>query len=529
VSEENELPNGWVWTNLGEIRLDSSRNVDPNKFSEQLFELYSVPSFEIGTPEIVYGSDIGSSKQSVEIGSVLLCKINPRINRAWTVGNYSDYPKIASTEWLPFFKLEGLVPDYLRYYLNLHAVRDYLAANASGVGGSLMRINARTIVYYPFPLAPLPEQQRIVAVIEQQFSRLDAGVAALQQAKIKLKRYRAAVLKAAVEGMLTETWRAEHLTTEPASKLLERILAERRAKWEADLRAKGKDLAKVRYVEPKELDVESLPELPEGWCWATVEQLASTNKYSLAIGPFGSNLKVEDYRNEGVPLVFVRNIRSNVFDSPDTRYITIDKAEELHAHRVTGGDILITKMGDPPGDACLYPEARPPAIITADCIKWTLPLALSQRYFFVYSINSSLVRGQILGITKGVAQLKVSLERFKSVAVPLPPLAEQEQIVTEVEQRLSVVSQLEATVEANLKRAERLRQSILKEAFAGRLVPQDPNDEPASVLLERIRGERDGRKNGKVDRKAVEHVVLDEPVSIDVEGMQQAGLWDEQG
>ncbi len=113
--------------------------------------------------------------------------------------------------------------------------------------------------------------------------------------------------------------------------------------------------------------------------------------------------------------------------------------------------------------------------------------------------------------------------------VPLPPLLEQEQIVSEVEQRLSIVSELEAIVEANLKRAERLRQSILKEAFAGRLVQQDPNDEPAGVLLERIRGERNGRKNGKVERKAVENVVLEEPVNIDVEGMQQAGLWEEVG
>ncbi len=74
-----------------------------------------------------------------------------------------------------------------------------------------------------------------------------------------------------------------------------------------------------------------------------------------------------------------------------------------------------------------------------------------------------------------------------------------------------------------------MRQSILKEAFAGRLVPQDPNDEPASVLLESIRGERDGRKNGKVERKAVENAVLEEPVNLDVEGMQQAGLWEEVG
>jgi type I restriction enzyme S subunit len=127
-------------------------------------------------------------------------------------------------------------------------------------------------------IAPLAEQHRIVSAIEQQFTRLDAGVAALKRVQAKLKRYRAAVLKAAVEGKLTEAWRAEHPATEPASILLERILKERRARWEADLRAKGKDPAKVKYVEPAKPDLENLPELPEGWCWATLEQLSDENR-----------------------------------------------------------------------------------------------------------------------------------------------------------------------------------------------------------------------------------------------------------
>ncbi|MFO0877416.1 MAG: hypothetical protein U0840_08580 [Gemmataceae bacterium] len=128
---------------------------------------------------------------------------------------------------------------------------------------------------------PLAEQRRIVAKIEELFSDLDAGVAALERAKANLKRYRAAVLKAAVEGKLTEAWRAEHPHTEPASKLLERILAERRRKWEADQLAKfaaaGKEPPKnwqAKYVEPTPPDITGLPELPEGWCWASVEQLS---------------------------------------------------------------------------------------------------------------------------------------------------------------------------------------------------------------------------------------------------------------
>jgi type I restriction enzyme S subunit len=347
---------------------------------------------------------------------------------------------------------------------------------------------------FSIPLPPLAEQRRIVEAIEQQLTRLEAGVASLRRTQAGLRRYKAAVLKAACEGRLVP----QDPSDEPADALLRRILDERRARWEAEQKAKiqaqGRmildDGWRAKYQEPQGPDTEGLPELPKGWAWATPEQLSSTEKYSLAIGPFGSNLKVDDYRHSGVPLIFVRNIRSSRFHGPDTRYVTQEKAHELHAHRASGGDVLITKMGEPPGDACLYPQGMPDAIITADFIKWTPSLHFHDKNFFVYAINSEILKRQILGITKGVAQLKVSLERFRRIAVPLPPVAEQQRIVAEVERRLSVVAEVEAALAANLKRAERLRQAVLKRAFAGKLVPQDPSDEPASVLLERIRAER---------------------------------------
>lgn len=512
---EERLPEGWVKTTLGEIRFDLAKGVEPNKYPEHFFELYSVPNFDLGIPEILQGKVIKSNKQIIEVDTVLLCKINPRINRAWIVGNFSEHMKIASTEWLPFFKVPDILPPYLCYYLQLNTLRDYFAASASGVGGSLMRINDRIVASYPFPLPPLPEQNRIVAAIEQQFTRLDSAVASLQSAKARVKQYRTSLLKAAVEGELTKEWRAAHPAEETGEQLLARILDERRMRWEEEQLAKMRDIPKDEkwkqaYKEPQGPDIEQLPELPEGWCWATVEQLASMDKYALAIGPFGSNLKVENYRPEGVPLVFVRNIRSENFNGPNTKYITFEKAEELQAHKVVGGDILITKMGDPPGDACLYPENRPPAIITADCIKWTLSPILSERKFFVKAINSSIVRDQILYITKGVAQQKVSLQRFSRIAIPLPPFAEQEQIVAEVEARLSNIAQMEETIEANLKRAEHERQSILREAFTGRLVPQDPEDEPASILLERVREERKKREEAeKVARASRKEIQME--------------------
>ena len=227
------LPDGWVITTLGDARLDLSKSIDPRKSGAEMFELYSVPSFSDRRPEIVPGNTVGSSKRTVETNAVLLCKINPRINRVWIVGDYSHHQKIASTEWLSFFQISELDPGYLCYCLQQHEFRNYLAANASGVGGSLMRVRGTTFADYPLPLPPLPEQHRIVAEIEKQFTRLDASVAALKRVQANLKRYRASVLKAACEGKLVpieaELARTEGRDYEPADQLLERILSERRA------------------------------------------------------------------------------------------------------------------------------------------------------------------------------------------------------------------------------------------------------------------------------------------------------------
>ena len=310
----------------------------------------------------------------------------------------------------------------------------------------------------PIPVPPLDQQKRIVAEIEKQFSRLDEAVANLKRVKANLKRYKAAVLKAAVSGRLVETEaevaRREGRSYETGEQLLQRILETRRSQWQG----KGK------YKEPAAPDTTDLPELPEGWVWASPEQLSAGELYSLAIGPFGSSLKVSDYTDSGVPLVFVRNIRSSSFGGPDTIYVSEEKAGELRAHRVDAGDLLVTKMGDPPGDVCVYPANRPPAVITADCIKLRL-CDFATSLFFMYAIESDLIHKQILGITKGVAQLKVSLGRFSSIAFPLPPIAEQHRIVAEIDRQLTILHETEVQVDANLQRADYLRQSILARWF----------------------------------------------------------------
>lgn len=365
--------------------------------------------------------------------------------------------------FITLFRAKGTVdPRFLYYQLASAEVQAAIRRTASTTT-NISNVSSTKLAQIELRLAPLPEQHRIVAEIEKQFTRLDTGVAALRRAQANLKRYRASVLKAACEGKLVPTEaelaRAEGREFESGAALLERILVERRASW----------AGRGKYKEPAAPDVAGLPELPEGWCWAGTEEVSAAIDNAMTIGPFGSSLMVKDYQPTGVPLVFVREIRSATFMHARTRYVTIDKAATLSAHRVQSGDVLITKMGEPPGDTAIYPVGLPDAVATSDCIKLTPNTKATTPQFLKYVIRTQIVKAQIGKITSGVAQKKVSLARFRRIAIPLAPFLEQQRIVAEVERRLSVIDELEAVVVANLQRAVRLRQAVLQRAFSGKL------------------------------------------------------------
>jgi len=474
----SELPETWATIPLGSVHIDHSISINPSFYSDELFELYSIPAFSDIKPEIVKGESVGSNKRLIEDKVVLLSKINPRINRVWYVNHKSNLRKICSTEWIPFYKLGGLSPKYLKHFLTQDKFRNFLAQNVSGVGGSLMRIKPQTLKDYQFPLPPLPEQHRIVAKIEELFTRLDAGVAALKKAKALLKQYRQAVLKAAVEGRLTEEWRKEHAgEIEPASVLLERIQAERKQRL-------GKN-----YKPPRPIDTSDLPELPEGWAWARVEDAGVNEHNAIVDGPFGSNLKVVDYDPNGhVPVVSITNIDEG-FNDKNLRYINYNKFNEIKRSAIKPGDILMAKIGSSYGKCGYYPDNMPIGIIPANMLKVTVSCSINKSYLFHYFKSLSFKR-RLDKIMKSTAQPAFNVTTFKSIAVPLPPKKEQDIIVAEVSRLLSIIDESEQIVDAELKRSQSLRQSILKRAFAGKLVPQDSSDEPASVLLERIRKEK---------------------------------------
>ncbi|MDT7953777.1 MAG: restriction endonuclease subunit S, partial [Acetobacteraceae bacterium] len=199
--------------------------------------------------------------------------------------------------------------------------------------------------------------------------------------------------------------------------------------------------------------------------WRTVDQVAATGPYAVAIGPFGSNLLRQDYRDEGVRLVFVRDIKRGSFNDPTARYVTQAKAEQLHQHVARAGDVLITKMGEPPGDTMLFPNDEPPAIITSDCIKLTPNPNIVVTEFLNLCLGSPSVRGQLENITKGVAQQKISLVNFRRIVLPMPSLAEQRRIVARIEALFARTRRARADLERIAPLSRRYRDRTLANEF----------------------------------------------------------------
>ena len=353
---------------------------------------------------------------------------------------------------------------------------------ATGNQDSMRNIGQARIRQIRAPIPPLPEQHRIVEAIESYFTRLDDAVATLERVQANLKRYRASVLKAAVEGRLVPTEadlaRDEGRDYEPASVLLERILVERRRRWE-EAGKRGK------YKEPVAPDTDGLPELPDGWCWATAEALTDP----IRVIRYGILKPGPDLSPNGLPFVKVKHMRGNVIvplaDLPRTSPSIFDKYK---AAALGKGDLLIAIRGTYDRVA-LVPDELDGANITQDSAR-VAPLPEVRREYLRHALLAPGSQSYFKRVARGVAVKGVNIRDLRPAPVPLPPLSEQGRIVEEVETQISVIDALERSTSQQLGRCKRLRQSILKWAFEGKLADQDPDDEPASVLLERIKAER---------------------------------------
>jgi type I restriction enzyme S subunit len=496
ASSNTELPHDWAWATIEEVTEPRVEQAPPEGAGNFIY--VDISSIENQAKEILEQKTLlvsqapSRARQQLKAHDVLVSMTRPNLNAVAMVP--LDLNGSIGSTGFDVLRTKWIIPSWLFYLVQTD---DFIQAMSSLVQGVLYpAVRPKDIRTYRIPVASLPEQRRIVEEIEKQFTRLEAAVAALKRVQANLKRYRAAVLKSAVEGRLVPTEAelacAEGRSYEPASELLQRILSERRARWEAyqlaKFRASGKEPKdekwKHNYVEPSGPERACLPELPKAWIWSSIGQL-----FDVHVGATPSRAQPE-YWNGDIPWVSsgevafcrLRDTREKI-----TQLGLDNTSTELHPP----GTVLLGMIGEGKTrgqSAILEIDACNNQNSAAICVSGS---GLPPEYVYYY------LQGryeETRRMSSGGNQPALNKARVRTIVVPLSPLAEQKRIVTEVERRLSVIDELEMQVEVNLKRAERLRQAILKRAFEGKLVPQDPSDEPASVLLERIRAVRAHRE-----------------------------------
>ena len=506
----SELLDGWEVRTLGEIT-DIFKGGTPKRNVEKYFQgniAWAIPTDITKLNGALYLDDTGthiseealgkSSARLLPAGTVLLT------SRA-TIGKVAiaKIPVATNQGFANFLCKEEIANVFLAYYLR--SITDLLIS--LGGGTTFLEVTKTTLLNVEIPLPPLPEQHRIVAKVEELFTKLDAGINELHKAQSQLKRYRQSVLKAAFEGKLTEAWRTEHQEElEPASVLLERILKERREKWEAEqlgqMKAKGKtpkdDKWKANYKEPIAPDTSNLPELPNGWKWVKLGQVT----YLITKGS-SPRWQGFNYVDKGIFFLRSQNVGWGGLNLSNIAYLPEAFNEKEKKSVLQRGDVLLNLVGASIGRAAIASgELEGANMNQAVALIRLVRNGLDNKFLMTYLISPD-AQSIIHEKKVDVARANLSLTDVSEFAVPLPPLSEQQAIVSEVESRLSVADEVGKTITVELKRAEQLRQSILKKAFSGKLVPQDPNDKSASILLERIKAEKLQHTQGQLRLKLV--------------------------
>jgi type I restriction enzyme S subunit len=495
MSEANgeELPKGWERVSLSSIAKINpplGREIDDETTNVNFVPMRAVEAEGGGLlrPETRQYGQVKKGFTAFLSGDVIMAKITPCMENGKTtvVPELPGQICFGSTEFHVLRPEKDVQARWVANYLLQHSMRQEAQRKMAG-GVGQMRVPVSFLDSLPLPLAPAAEQRRIAETLDELLSDLDAGIAALERAQTKLSHYRAAVLKAAVEGTLTAEWRRQNPTTEPASELLKHILVERRRKWEEEQLRKYQEAGKQppanwkeRYEQPVDFDKVDLRMIPSSWITTSMDSLTSRITS-------GSRDWKQYYGYGSGTFVMAQNVRPGKLDLR-VRQIVNPPAEDSSCGRslIKQDDLLITIVGANTGDVCRVPESLDEHYV---CQSVTLmrPVEPSTAKYLEYYCNSP--SGALLHYRRyiyGAGRPHLSFDQLKMTPILLPPIAEQHVIVEAVEGQLSVIDHLETDLEAKLKSASALRQAILKHAFSGKLVPQDPNDEPASELLKRI-------------------------------------------
>lgn len=431
-----EVPENWVWVRLGEVNKYISKSVNPISEPDKIFELYSVPSMVDNYPEIIAGSDIGSSKQSVCKKDVLLCKINPRINRVWKVSQFTDNELIASSEWI-IIRNNHIDENYLMYCFQSKYFREFMLSNVSGVGGSLMRAQPKYVQTYPIPLPPLSEQQRIVKRIEELFAKLDEAKERLQEVADSFAVRKAAILHKAFTGELTKQWRLENGVSDES--------------WEES-------------------------------------NLGSF----IACGPQNGLYKPKSSYGDGIRIIRIDAFYDGVIEQWDElKRLRLDE-NEIECYSLNLNDILINRVNSMQylGKSALVRELKDICVFESNIMRLSVDESRIYPEFLISFLNSQMGLNELRKNAKqAVNQASINQQDIKNVIINLPALSEQHEIVRLIDDLLARERAAQQATEQALASIDLMKKSILARAFRGELGTNKASEASALELLRQVLAE----------------------------------------
>ncbi len=472
-TKANNIPSNWVACQLKDLAfLKSGFTFKSNTYLEKGIPLIRISDISSGLVSssssvkvefkkefkkyLIEKNDILIAMSGATTGKFGIYLTNNPALQNQRVGNIKPYSE------------NHLVQKFLFYFL--FSAKKEIEKRA--YGGAQPNISNEKIESLSFSLPPLNEQKRIVTKIEELFSELDKGVENLKKAQEQLKVYRQAVLKHAFEGKLTEKWREENKDKlESADQLLIRILKSRKENWNG----RGK------YKEPNHPEISKPPKLPSGWIWSNVNALISE--------PLTNGRSVPTAK-KGFPVLRLTALKNRSIDLNE-RKVGAWQEEDAKPHLVKFGDFLASRGNGSKhlvGRGGLINQTPDPVAFPDTLIRIRINHDICQKEFFSEMWDSYFFRNQIEKKARTTAGIyKINQNDVASFILPLPSLNEQKEVIKILKDVTLQIDAMENWFRTELTKSETLRQSILKKAFSGELVPQDPNDEPASVLLERIK------------------------------------------
>ena len=486
---ERVLPEGWVETKLGELNAYVSRSFDPKKNPDVACELYSVPVFFDGQPEKVEGKEIGSTKQHVEPGDVLVCKINPRINRVWKVGKAREHLQIASSEWIVVRQVY-CDSRYLMHYFQSPGFRAMLCSDVSGVGGSLTRAKPKLVAGYSVPVCSLSEQKAIADKLDELLAQVNNLKARLYAIPAILKRFRQSVLAAAVSGKLTRDFSSDD------SIYYQEI--------EEEVQADTK-LSKVALLSADEIELAKALHGDVDWRRWRVYPLSQLVDSSRGI-PYGI-VQTGDHDEDGIPVIRCGDVEALKISPGELKKVLPSISESYSRTLLRGGEVVLAIRGSV-GNATVVPEAMKGNNISREVALIPVIDKVDARYIALVLQSPGGYRC-LAEKVKGVAQKGINLSDVRRFVTPLPTLQEQQEIVRRVDQLFAFADQIEQQVKNAQARANKLTQSILAKAFRGDLTAEwraaNPElisgENSAEALLERIKAEKTNQKPVAKQRK----------------------------